>query len=267
MFKGKVTFVGGAMRTGTSLLQSVLCGAKESNDMSYECMYLRDQLNLYANWIIREERSLTDYFDGHDGLKAYTKSMIHDLVSMSHQQQLKPEHLILKSPEITMNFHLLMDLMPEAKYVVAVRDPKDIVASMIEVARKQTENSRQSNMTNAGRDMQKLSAIFQYYYHNLVKSREQHKGRVYFVQYEQLVSDYVTVVPRLSAFTGLDLSNYDPEAEWKYTRPRSSNEMFDTEARGKRITKSNIGNYKNILSSQEASAVEKHSWLRHRCGG
>jgi sulfotransferase family protein len=259
MFEGKITFVGGAMRTGTSLLQSVLCGAPESNDMMYECIYLREQLRMYATWIQQSERGLSDFFDGKKGLTEFTKQLVFNLIDLTHKQQLEPQHLVMKNPEITMYFSVLMEFMPETKYVVAVRDPKDVVASMIEVARKQKERAHGSNMVAAGRNMQKLTGLYLSYYNDLLKSRPKHNGRVMFIRYEDLVTKYDEMVPVLIKFTGLDLSKHDPEAAWKYTRDRGKNEMFDTESRGKRMTASNIGNYNDILNTEEAQQVDKYA--------
>lgn len=259
MFEGKVTFVGGAMRTGTSLLQSVLCGAPESNDMMFECIYLMEQLRLYANWAQKDERGLSDFFDGKEGLTDFTQRMVHDLLAQAHKQQLEPEHLVLKNPEITRLFPILMDMVPKARYVVVVRDPKDVVASMLEVARKQKELGRTSNMAAAGRDMKRLVGLYLSFYDSLFRSRSRHNGRVHMVRYEDLILNYDAIVPRLAKFTGLDLSKHDPEADWTYTRERGVNKMFDTAVRGKRMTKASIGNYKTILSESEAGEVDKLS--------
>ena len=79
------------------------------------------------------------------------------------------------------------------------------------------------------------------------------------IRYEDLVLNYDAVIPRLAKFTGLDLSQHDPEADWKYTRARGTNKMFDTAVRGKRITESSIGKYKSILSEAEAQEIDKLS--------
>ncbi len=250
-------FVGGSMRTGTSLLQNVLCSAKTANDMSFECHYLTDQIINYVKWSQMSDRMLADFFGTRDGLKTYTQEIILRLLKLTHKNQYEPDFLILKHPEITPFFPVLAELIPTAKFVTSVRDPKDAVTSMLKVAEKQVAQGRSSNMVAIGRDMANLTKLFMSFYRGLQKMPKEALTRHKFLKYEDLVLKTSVVLPKLSEFTGLDLSDYDPAADWKYTRPREENVAFDTKIRGKALNDSSIGNYKNELSVEEIAAVEK----------
>jgi len=248
--------VGGAMRTGTSLLQNVLSTSPSANDMMVECQYLTAQLSLYVNWRNNPERSLSDFFEDENDFEDYTKSLVVDYLKRTHKQQGNPEHLILKHPEMTPFFPLLAKFLPSARFIVALRDPKDVVASMLAVAERQEKMGRMSNMLQAGRDMQKLTNLFMNFYRGLNRIPNQTPRKLAYIKYETLVTEPESLFPALMEFTGLDLTKYDPTADWIYTRPRSVNKAFDTEIRGKGLSASSIGNYRAALSAEEISVVE-----------
>jgi sulfotransferase family protein len=252
-----VICVGGAMRTGTSLLQNVLSSSPDANDMSVECQYLTDQLKLHVKWVRQNERALTDFFEGKDGLIDFTRKLVVEFLKQTHIQQGTPKNLILKHPEMTPFFPLLANLLPDARFIISVRDPKDIVASMLVVAAKQKELGRTSNMRQAGRDMARLTNLALSFYQNLNTMPKTDPLRHRFIRYEDLVKTPDQLVPQIAAFTGLDLSSYDPAAPWRYTRPRGTNKVFDTKIRGKGLQDSSIGNYRQQLSEAEIFEVEK----------
>jgi len=247
-------FVGGAMRTGTSLLQNILCTAPSANDMMLECQYLTEQLSLHVHSHQKSDRALEDFFDGKDALTSFSKKIVYDFLRQTYIQQGSPKHLILKHPEMTVFFPLLADFLPEARFIVSARDPKDVVTSMLVVAEKQKKSGRTSNMVQADRDMSRLTHLFLSFYRGLGDTPE---GRIKYIKYEDLVTKTPLLLPELSAFLGLDLSGYDPQAIWKYTRPVKYNEAFNTKIRGKSLSNSSIGNYKDKLSKEEITVIEQ----------
>ena len=261
----KPIFVGGAMRTGTSLLQNVLSSAAQANDMAVECQYLTEQLRLYVIWSQKNERAITDFFKDQSEFREYTQNLVIDFLNRTHKNQHEPEYLVLKHPEITPFIPLLARSLPTAKFVVSVRDPRDVVASMLTVAEKQIKNGRTSNMVQAGRDVAKLTKLFLSFYNGLNRMPREASPRLQYVKYEDVVLNTAALLPKLSQYTGLDLGGYDPKAKWKYTRPRSTNEVFDTKIRGNALSSSSIGNYKSQLSDGQIEAIEKtaHNFMKH----
>ncbi|WP_025899617.1 sulfotransferase family protein [Sneathiella glossodoripedis] len=250
-------FVGGSMRTGTSLLQHVLSSSSEANDMAFECHYLTDQLTIYQKWSQKGERMAADFFGSQQGLKEYTISLVLNFLKSTHHHQHKPRFLVLKQPELTPYFPFLAKVLPQAKFITSIRDPKDAVTSMLKVAEKQVRLGRSSNMVVLGRDMAALTKLFLSYYGTLHKMPKTDPSQHAFLKYEDLVLKRDILLPKLEAFTGLDLSSYDPEADWQYTRPREENKAFDTKIRGKGISDQSIGNYKEELNSKEIVIIER----------
>ncbi|MBL4907472.1 MAG: sulfotransferase [Sneathiella sp.] len=254
-----IIFVGGAMRTGTSLLQHTLCSTPSTNDMMFECHHLTSHVKTYAQWRNKSDRALADFFDGLEELKGFTKIQLDSLLTSIHRQQHSPRDLILKHPELTPLFPAVAELLPNAKFVIMVRDPRDVVSSMLVVAEKQKKLGRSSNMVAAQRDMKKLTHIFLSFYQSVQYLMKVARNRVMFVKYETLVTDPDQFFPDLSAFTGLDFSTFNKDADWVYTRLRGKNDSFDTKIRGRSISKDSIGNYKSSLSNEEIRQIEDYA--------
>ncbi len=252
-------FVGGAMRTGTSLLQHTLCSTPTANDMMFECHHLTSHIRIYAEWRNKNERALTDYFADFEELRDFTQAQLSSLLEMIHRQQHAPQNLVLKHPELTPLFPVVSELLPEAKFVIIVRDPRDAIASMLVVAEKQRQLGRSGNIVDANRDMRKLVRIFLSFYRSTQELINKTPNKVKLVKYEELVVNPHNLLSSMAAFTGLDFSEFDEKADWVYTRPRNRNKSFDTDIRGKSITNNSIGNYKSALSSKEIEQIGKYA--------
>ena len=79
-------------------------------------------------------------------------------------------HLVLKNPEMTPLFAEVRELVYEARFLVVIRDPRDTIASILEVAKKQAQAGQTSNFTNIGRDMRRLSQLYNAYYRAVVNT-------------------------------------------------------------------------------------------------
>src|SRR3546814_1868167 len=70
----------------------------------------------------------------------------------------------LKSPELSTYFPHAADLFPEARFVISVRDPKDTIASMIEVGERHRRSGVNSFLAAAGRNIDALSKSYRQFY-------------------------------------------------------------------------------------------------------
>jgi sulfotransferase family protein len=250
--------VTGCMRSGTSVLMSVICAAPETNDLVAECQYVTSQLATYRRELHPDrQRFLRDYFDDKPGLKAFTSRILDDFLSMTRERLGNPPVLALKNPELALFFPEAAALLPAAKFLISVRDPRDIITSIMDVAERQAAQGGRSDLTAAGRDMKKLSDLVKTYYAPILTSGLSN-GRIAFVRYENLITRTERTVAEMADFCGISLGNYDPDREWTYAFPPTHKTPFHTDLMGKPLSNDSIGRHRAVLTADEIGQIDRH---------
>lgn len=198
----RLIFVGGAGRSGTTLVQNILdshpdvCGGPEFLHIP-EIMRLREDLHqsIRNEWI--------DFYCTHDRVDSLISKLIEDfLLPMADQRGCR--HVSEKTTENVLVFGGLMELFPGALFVHVVRDPRGTIASLLRVGRK----ARQ-----AGWEVQdythRLSRAISYLRESLVagfEAAQRGPERVHTMVFERLVRDPRNETYQLCEFLGLPWS-------------------------------------------------------------
>ncbi|MEZ6062822.1 MAG: sulfotransferase [Planctomycetaceae bacterium] len=130
-------FIGGSQRTGTSIMQQLLCQLPSTNPYVYEASYLRQLLECYCQARDNFSGNHASYFGDLQGLRSFNQGVVHAFLSYAQSRLGNCEHLLLKEPHLTLFWPDLFELVPEAIFIIMIRDPRDAIASMVEVGRKQ----------------------------------------------------------------------------------------------------------------------------------
>ena len=126
----KLVLIGGAQRSGTTLLQTLLANALGTPVLP-ESHILCDILTAHkrarqfwnkTRFYYRTEDDLLDFF------RAFATRHIEDLARASISQSV----LVLKDPNFVQLLPEAAAIFPECHRIVCVRDPRDIVASFCE---------------------------------------------------------------------------------------------------------------------------------------
>jgi len=250
-----ITFVGGFLRTGTSLLQSILCQGRDTNPMIGEVIYLRGLVETYARCLYMFDQHARFYFDDDRHLGEFCGNQVRQLLDLTRQRYGNPAHLILKHPQLTPNFPLLSELLPEARFVVILRDPRDAVASAVRAGRKGAAEFAGSSPT-------RIAADYLSYYQRCFEgpNADFHQKTLY-VKYEHLVRDPLSVTSELQAFLGIDLGGFHPlketaDEDWLRTGSQSSGQPFHSPHYGKAVTESRVGQYADALNKRDIRKIE-----------
>jgi Sulfotransferase family len=258
-------FIGGCMRTGTTLLNGILCSDPTANPVIGEVQYLTHLMHHYS-WGQRHFRLyLKDTFEDCDAFKAFTGNWLEDYLQRTQARWQPCRHLVLKNPELVQYFPDLSELVRDTKFFLTVRDPRDTVVSMRAVAKKQRENGISSTLTRMDDDARKLSRYYRNYYLRLLRGDfNVLKSNLFLVRYEDLVTQTAQVVDQIRAFTGLTLTEYDPASQWQrsaedYDQRRHDPDLaaWTTELHGEGVSDSRIGRYHDLLSDEDIAMIEE----------
>lgn len=260
-----IYFIGGCMRTGTTLLNSILCDDPATNPVIGEVQYLTQMMHHY-HWGQRHFRLyLKDTFEDRDVFKAFTADWLRDYLERTRKRWQPCTHLVLKNPELVRYFPDLAELVEGAKFFLTVRDPRDTIVSMRAVAAKQREKGIESTLTKMNGDARQLSRYYRTYYTRLLRGdMDVLQSRLFLVRYEDLATQPGQVVDQIRAFTGLALSDYDPNCDWQrsaenYEQSRADPDRaaWTTELHGKGVSDSRIGQYRDSLSPEDIAIIEE----------
>ena len=265
----KFIFVGGCMRSGTTIVQRLLCSSPVTNPILSECYYLAEQLGLYMKSRSTFEMRSREYFSNVEGLTAFTREIVDRFLSLTLSNCAPAKTLVLKNPELTRYFPLLASWYPHALFVVTVRDPRDTVTSILNVADQHRKDGVTSSITRMGRDMALLSRFYKSYYRPVLSHLKEMKDQVIMVRYEGFVKETDEVVAAVSRFCDIPLRHQDmaDEKAWGGETPyfddqkRSGHKFFDafwSPLYNKALSESRIGRYKDYLAGDEIAAIERH---------
>lgn len=271
----RILLVGGAPRSGTTLLQAILCSGSETNPLIGEAIDLAHLVGAYANSRdLHQLGETADYFKDLDDLRQFYRQPITALLNRVWQRYDRPACLVLKSPALTPHLPDLLDLIPQAQAVVSVRDPRDGAASLLAIGRRFTADPSLSDANPGDRTtaieyklaqqpIKRLGQYFCNYYATVLACRDALVwDRLRFVRYEALVAHPEAAIAQLQAFTGLHL-NCNPAQPWQRSAidfqqlPDRYRAWWSGQGYGDRISAASIGRYREQLSPAEIQALNQ----------
>ena len=196
-------FVGGAARSGTTLVQNMLdshpdiCGAPEFH-------HVPDIISLRKKMHVSIDRKFIDLICSYDDVDRHICSLIEAIL-----YPLADRHgcrfLSEKTPNNVLVFPELMNLFPVARFIHVVRDPRAIIASMLQVGKRAKQKNWQTQefTHSVGAAVEYVRRCQQTGFTSFELAPE----RVFELKYERLVSDPENETRRICKFLGIEWSN------------------------------------------------------------
>ncbi len=238
----KLFFVSGGARSGVALLGDILHTDAAAARVEGGVAPFQAILDAYRRTKQDVATGASDFFTDADDLLRFYRPVAAALV----------ERAILRHPGASVVLvdtgfaDLLPDiaaLLSQARFLVAVRDPRDAVASMIGRKRKPRGNGQSSEVETAARH---LHAAYQ---PALTEAADGFRSRRLLVKYEHVIGDPARAFARLRAFTEFEFAalapdDAPPEGGWA------------ARAFSGRYSRNTIGHHDTMLTRAEIGLVE-----------
>jgi protein-tyrosine sulfotransferase len=260
----QLVLVGGSQRSGTTMLQLLLCANARTNTPLTEAVYLRNLVEVYRR-AKSDFYTTSYYFDDVDEFRQFHARLVDLFLERTAARFPGIDTLVLKDPDLTRLFPDLFELVPTSKFVIIFRDPRDVIASMITVGEKLAEQNVESMFQR--RDMRQLVNHYLSFYTPVVNNRNNSfRERAMVVRYEDLVGERnEEVIEGLKEFTGLKFDfgateDLDDAVRQKLDELRSTDRFkpWLTALTGRGVSSDSVGRHEEILSEDEIRRVEKY---------
>jgi hypothetical protein len=243
-----IIFVGGYFRSGTSMMQGLLSKAPETGDAMRECSYLRGLMEAYVMARQRFDVNTYDFFGTGDAGKQrfhqFHASILNDFWGAAEEQQ-GDARLVVKEPMTTACFPELAQFMPNAQFVVMVRDIRDVIGSQAARAARSGEPYQRRHVNN---DLEEYAKM----YRRLKNSEQTLRDRLLYVSYEELVQNPEQQLQRVTGFLGISAV----AADW-WPSKRMAGEYSASAYERQRVSAEPLGRHRQVLHPQLIYELEQ----------
>ena len=245
----RLILIGGAQRSGTTLLQTLLANALDSPVLP-EAHILADILAVFKRAKEFGNKTRFVYSTADDLLsffRPFAQRYIADVIASTGHVSA----LVLKDPHFVEFLDEASALFVEPIRVVCIRDPLDIAASFVQIGQRQPMGGKPTKYQK--RDIEFISKKILTFYSSLMNSKQ----TSVLARYEDLASKPRETLQALARDTGLELSlNRIDKPVWleKDARHEAS---WVTELEGQKPSPASIGSFKRVLRADEVAIVQK----------
>lgn len=241
-----VILVSGYARTGTTLMQGLLCASDDLMGVSAEAKLFRSLLKAHVVGLVGWEAFTSDYFADRSAYRTFMRQILGFYLAHVRERFATQKRLVQKVPQDALpHIFELADLLPNSKFVMMVRDPRAALASTVEF------QGRYGKRLDFGEELDRFVRL----YAPLVRRRHELRGRLVFVRYEQLVTDVTPTMARVGDFLSVRVPTDLESLEWENKRVKTLAEASPLD--GRRVSTASLTNYRQALTPQALEMLER----------
>lgn len=247
----KLVLIGGAQRSGTTLLQTLLANASGAPVLP-EAHILCDMLASYKRAKVAANK--TRYFYRSDeALLAFFQFCANRHVADIFENIGANAVLVLKDPNLVQVDAEAASVLPDAIRIICLRDPRDIAASFLRIGQRERPEGQAGKYRR--RDIHFIGKKIIGSYEPVMRGDE--PSRVHLVRYEEMVTKPTAALETLARDTGLVLSlDHIDSPVWLEAEARHEASWI-SELEGQRPSPASVGAYKTVMRPNEVALIEQ----------
>jgi hypothetical protein len=261
-----IIWIFGSGRSGSTWLRSMM-GDLDRHQLWEEPMVGR-LFGSFYNRALEADLNRQDFIMANATRKGWTRAIrnfVLECANYAHPRLSADEYLVIKEPNGSVGAPLLMEALPESRMIFLIRDPRDIVASMLDGARQggwmyeRRENDGWQRRALAGKRpnafVRKRSRKYLQHASSAKRAYDAHRGPKVLVRYEELRSDTLGTMKRIYSALGIPVK----EEELARVVHKHSWENIPEEEKGegKFRRKAAPGSWREDLTTKQARIVER----------
>ncbi len=252
----KLAFICGAPRSGSTLIYNSICSSNIFNKGLTENHFIPNILKLLKKQLFRNQKENFMHFkDNEETIKFFTNIINIYLESLYDRYQ--TNNLCLKSVLFSNESALISKVFPSAYLIFIIRDPKDIISSMLNVSKKQIKMNIQPNYP---RDMNALCSFINDHYEFVLNFENlEINPKILLIKYEDLVLNTIQTLNLIMSYLGLKYIFDNDENLWSRSPNLSTPEKnpYHSDLWNKKPSSNKIGSYKNDLTKNEIDFINQ----------
>lgn len=254
------------MRSGTSLVNRLLCSAPDANDLVPECQFFTSVIGQFLDRKQAFDDQISDYFGTTNHFENYIQDIARAFVDRSAAALCPDGTLVLKNPEMTRLLPHFAHWFGGARFIICVRDPLDTLASVLSVGNRMQEAQSDHVVAQLARQRNPatLAQFFNWYYERVLITPFVEDTRVLYLRYEDVVADTADAIKTMARHTGLDLSRVssdqyatNPSSESSAAPGGNNLDPFHTPLYDQPVSDARIGTGADIFSDAERQIIRR----------
>lgn len=241
-------FVAGAPRSGTTILHAIVCASEKTNGYITECSYFTAFMHPLLIGLNTFDVHTKHYFATKEALVQNHSDILNNELSKIWVTTGRPEILALKDPMLTPLIPHLAEPLPQAKFVVSVRDPRATISSRIEVAKRESQDGQVTED-----QIRRFCDEYVHMYGTVANHLPTLADRLLIVDYRDVVHGNA-----FDKLTALGVGRIDTNRIWSKTiadPTRPSSDVWATALHGKMPSVASIDRYREHIDSRTEKMI------------
>jgi len=261
-----LVWIFGSGRSGSTWLRSMM-GEMERHRVWEEPMVGR-LFGAFYNDAQEGQRRSASFIMGEPTRKGWTRSIRNFVLDGARYAQPRlgsDDYLVVKEPNGSMGAPLLMEALPESRMVLLIRDPRDVVSSVLDGARRgswlyewgEKGGWKENALADEDPDRFVKRRARTYLHHAGAAKRayDAHRGPKTLVRYEDLRADTLKTMKRVYSELGIAVDAYGLERAVE--KHSWENIPREKKGEGKFYRRGASGGWREDLSPDQAQTVER----------